>query len=122
MEITLSKTNFLKGEKGIITILYSGTEQYTQIQIDFFETGTINPKPKLGFGITPRLKGNDIYEVDLDTKDLNYEIYEIKLVRLHTMKGEELSTDRKDFVGGRDFERLFSKLLQKVKLLKKKRK
>ena len=92
MKITLNKISIKKGEKGKINLVNSLIESYDQLQVEIFDTGKINSKSILGFGVTPTKKSKDTYDIDFNTDNLDFGIYEIKLIRLHSPISENIKT------------------------------
>jgi hypothetical protein len=113
MKITLDKISIKKGLNGKINLINSLIESYDQLQIEIFDTGKINPKSKLGFGTTATKKSKDSYEVNFSTENLEFGIYEIKLVRLHSPKSENIKSEIVDYIGGTHFQRLFFEVSNK---------
>ena len=107
MKITLDKISIKKGEKGKINLVNSLIESYDQLQVEIFDTGKINSKSILGFGVTPTKKSKDTYDIDFNTDNLDFGIYEIKVIRLHSPISENIKSETVDFIGGKEFQRLF---------------
>lgn len=118
MKVELNKTSFINNELALITVECEDIENFSQIQIEIFDVATKNPASKLGFGNIPIKVSKNTYQVSFDTKLLSFGMYEIKFVIFHTLKDIEFSDNRKVFVSGEDFNRLFFEVIRENELAK----
>lgn len=107
--IELKKHSFIKGEVIEVHISHNELSKFDQVQLEIFDTCVLNPKSVIGFGTTPEKVDDKFHKVKFKTDSLKEGIFEIKLMRLHTPK-TDLEYDEntcKDFIGGKDFNRIF---------------
>lgn len=90
-----------------VTMTHEKIADFEQIQLEIFDTCTLNPKSVLGFGKSPFKINENTYKVVFDISNLSSGIYEIKLIRLHSPIDLLKSVEHIDFVGGIEFNRLF---------------
>lgn len=107
--ISLASNLIIKGNVGLILLQNELINHYEQVQIEIFNTCVHNPKSVLGFGSKPVLITDSSHSVSFSTDNFGPGIYEIKLLRLHTPKGE--MAEHKDFIGGEHFSRLFFEVI-----------
>lgn len=109
--ISIGRTNILRGEIQKLFLVNDQVCNYSQVQVEVFNTGVPNPKSVLGFGTNPEKIEPNKYFVSFNTSTFNEGIYEIKLLRLHTPIIEGFD-EQKDYHGGKDFNRIFFKVTQ----------
>ena len=127
MKVELNKVSINKGDIGIITVYCDGVQQHSQIQVEIYNTGVLNPSSRLGYSaILKRIKPG-AYEIELNSKHLKYGTYEVKLIRFHTLPEENFGSTPEqvveippaDFFGGRDFRRLIFEVVTAAHLPRK---
>jgi len=109
--VLLSTYCLNKGDIGILRITSENVSEYSTIQIEVFDVGSLNPTLKLSFGRSAKVIEKHVYEIALDTGNLNKGIYEIKLIKFHSTSNKGL-LEQKNFISGINFERIFFEVIE----------
>lgn len=118
--VQTNKNSFPKGDTMNIKVHAENVEQYTTLQVDIYTAGTPNPSEAMGTGTQPQITESNTYQTELKLNNLPVGLYEIKLIRFHSLKGQEFSTDHKDFISGTNFERAFFEVIPEAQPERKK--
>lgn len=104
IEVKLTESYVVKGNRLSIRVCHPEVFRYRQLQIEVFDAGVANPSPRLGFGTTPTRLEDQAVQTEIDSQHLSLGVYEIRLIRLHDPIDSSLESQI-DFIPKRDFER-----------------
>jgi len=104
IEVELTESYVVKGNRLTIRVLHPEVFEYRQLQVEVFDVGVANPSPRLGFGTTPTRLEDHAAQAEIDSRHLPLGTYEIRLIRLHDPIDSSLSP-QVDLMPRKDFKR-----------------
>lgn len=104
IEVELTESSVIKGNRLSIRVLHSEVLAYRQLQVEVFDVGVANPSPRLGFSTPPARLEDDAAQVEIDSQHLPLGTFEIRLIRLHDPIDSRMAP-QVDLVPFKDFER-----------------
>ncbi|PWW08878.1 MULTISPECIES: hypothetical protein [Pseudidiomarina] len=107
--VTLNSTSVLKGQTIELRLEHKRCSEFSQLQVEIFDCGVLNPSSKLGFGREPNIMSPNVCAIDVDTQHLSSGLYEIKYLRLHNGDADHIYLD---IVGGREYDRTFLEIVE----------
>lgn len=105
IEVELKQHSFPRCVPIRVRLRHGSIPDYSQVQLEIFDTCVMNPASRLGKSATPQDAGDGWASIEFDSAMLSPGIFELKLLRLHSPTSEQ-SARQLDFFSMRDFPRI----------------